>query len=107
MKNDVDHNQGSLIPSATIILRREQGGALEKLLLRRKTGNDPFAGAGSFLAAPSKTPMARSGTQWPSAARRAAVRELREEAGLEVFSPNLVPYSCWTSPVDKCTRLAL
>ncbi len=100
MKMDTDHSPKKPIPSATVILLREREGVPETLLVRRRPGTDPFAGAwvfpgGAIEAADGGAP---SGAAWPEAARRAAVRELREEAGLEIMACDLVPFSCWTSP---------
>lgn len=106
MKNDADHNQGSLIPSATIILLREQDGALQTLLLRRNPGDEPFADAWVFpggVIEKADGPY-RAADAWPMAARRAAVRELREETGLDVFSQGLVPFACWISPARMPRR---
>jgi 8-oxo-dGTP pyrophosphatase MutT (NUDIX family) len=106
MKNDADANQGSLIPAATIILLREQGGALQTLLLRRNPGDEPFAGAWVFPGGAIETADGsyRAGDAWPLAARPAAVRELREETGLSVFSQDPVPFACWISPTRMPRR---
>ena len=100
MQMDTDHSPGSPIPSATVILLREEEGALETLLVRRQPGTAPFAGAWVFPggAIESADGSAHPGDAWPQAARRAAVRELKEEADLDVMTRDLVPFSCWTSP---------
>ena len=100
MQMDIDHSRESPIPSATVILLREGDGGVETLLVRRQPGTAPFAGAwvfpgGAIEAADGST---HPGDAWPEAARRAAVRELQEEAGLDVMTHELVPFSCWTSP---------
>ncbi len=100
MKVNTDHSQESPIPSATVILLREGDGGVETLLVRRQPGTAPFAGAWVFPggAIEAADGSAHPGDAWPEAARRAAVRELREEAGLDVMTHELVPFSCWTSP---------
>jgi 8-oxo-dGTP pyrophosphatase MutT (NUDIX family) len=73
---------------------------LETLLLRRQQGRDPFAGAWVFPggAIEDTDGPIDSGQTWPPAARRAAVRELQEEAGLALSADRLVPFADWTSP---------
>jgi 8-oxo-dGTP pyrophosphatase MutT (NUDIX family) len=100
MKINTEHNPESPTPSATVILLREGKSILQTLLVRRQPGTAPFAGAWVF---PGGTIAAADGSihpgdAWPEAARRAAVRELKEEAGLDVMAHDLVPFSCWTSP---------
>jgi 8-oxo-dGTP pyrophosphatase MutT (NUDIX family) len=94
------------IPSATVILLRDAPGGLETLLIRRRQGREPFAGAWVF---PGGALEAIDGPQrirqaWPAAARRAAVRELAEEAGLVVLPEGLVPFADWTSPTTMPRR---
>ncbi|MBL0715804.1 MAG: NUDIX hydrolase [Desulfosarcina sp.] len=96
----------TLIPSATVILLREGACEVETLLLRRNLGADPFAGAWVF---PGGTIEASDGPlrkeeEWPPAARQAAVRELCEEAGLELAAEHLVPFSRWISPTSMPRR---
>ena len=100
MKNDADNSLVSPLPSATVILLREQGGTLETLLLRRNPGADPFAGAWVFPGGAIETAdgPVRPGDAWPAAARCAAARELREETGLDVRTQDLLPFACWTAP---------
>ncbi len=87
-------------PAATVILLQDGRHGLETLLVRRRPGNDPFAGAwvfpgGAIEAVDGPVP---SNPGWPLAARQAAVRELREEAGLSLAPDELVPFAHWTSP---------
>ena len=100
MQMDTDHTKESPIPSATVILLREGEGAMETLLVRRQPGTAPFAGAWVFPggAIEAADGSAHPGDAWTQAARRAAVRELKEETGLDIMTHDLVPFSCWTSP---------
>jgi 8-oxo-dGTP pyrophosphatase MutT (NUDIX family) len=100
------HRAEDLVPSATIILLRDDRGALETLLLRRRQGRDPFAGAWVFPggAVEETDGPIGPGQAWPPAARHAAVRELQEEAGLALSADSLVPFSDWTSPTTMPRR---
>jgi 8-oxo-dGTP pyrophosphatase MutT (NUDIX family) len=70
-------------PSATVVVIRDAD-ALEVLLLERQRGNAWVFPGGKLDAADG--PL---GASWEAAARRAAVREAREEAGVDgkVISP--------------------
>ncbi|HSS12157.1 MAG TPA: NUDIX domain-containing protein [Acidimicrobiales bacterium] len=95
------------IPAATVVLLRDQPGGLEVLLLRR---NSALAFGGMWVfpggrvdagdAAPGN-----SGDAVP-AARRAAAREAQEEAGLEVDSHTMVPFSHWVPPPTAPKRFS-
>ena len=92
--------------SATVILLQDGRHGLETLLLRRNQGRDPFAGAWVFPGGAIEDidgPLP-AGKGWPRAARQAAVRELREEAGLSLTPDDLVPFSQWTSPTTMPRR---
>jgi 8-oxo-dGTP pyrophosphatase MutT (NUDIX family) len=94
------------IPSATVILLRDAPGDLETLLIRRRQGRAPFAGAWVFPGGALEAidgPL-RAQQAWPPAARRAAARELAEEAGLVVSPDALVPFADWTSPTTMPHR---
>ena len=88
-------------PSATVVLLRDTGGAgsrLEFLLLQRasregKPGAWVFPGG---KVEPGDVIAGDPGS--PESALRAAVRETREEAGLEVAAARLVAISRWITP---------
>ena len=80
-------------PSATVILLREGSARLELLLLQRPSGSWVFPGGRvepEDLAAGETDPV--------EVARRTAVRETREEAGLELAAEGLRPISRWITP---------
>ena len=91
------------VPAATVILLRDcEGGAggLETLMLRR---NSKLAFVGGMWVFPGgrvddadREGLARNDEL--ACARRAAVREAGEEAGLDVDERTLVPFSHWTPP---------
>ena len=79
-------------PSATVVVIRDAD-ALEVLLLERQRGNAWVFPGGKIDAADG--PL---GESWEAAARRAAVREAREEAGLALAPEALLPISRWITP---------
>ena len=89
------------IPAATVVLLRDAtDGGIETLMLRR---NSKIAFGGMWVFPGGRVDDAdRSGLDSAddvAAARRAAVREAVEEAGLEVDESALVPHSHWTPPL--------
>jgi 8-oxo-dGTP pyrophosphatase MutT (NUDIX family) len=88
---------GAVLPAATVVVVRDGALGLEVLLLERvsKPGRPgPSVFPGSRVEA-----LDRSGGALDDAAfRRAAVRETREEAGLELRAEALLPISRWITP---------
>ena len=94
-------------PAATVVLLRDRSGGLEVLLARRSSklafhgGAWVFPGGridpGDYGDAPDD--LAR-------AARRAAVREAKEEAGVDVDPDAMVHLSNWTTPEGSPKRFA-
>ena len=104
------------VPAATVILLRDGEDGLETLMLRR---NSKLAFAGGHWVFPGgrvdaddlePTPDGEvPGTEDArtfAAAKRAAVREAAEEAGLAVDVDALVPFSHWTPPPVAIKRYA-
>jgi 8-oxo-dGTP pyrophosphatase MutT (NUDIX family) len=103
-----------LIPAATVVLLRDGDHGIETLMLRR---NRSLAFAGGMwvwpggridprdhAGDPGRTSSAGDGLE--AAARRAAVRETHEEAGLVVEERTLVWFSHWTPPEISPKRFA-
>lgn len=87
-------------PAATVVPLRTGDTGMEILLLRRNPALAFHGGAWVFPGG-----RVDDGDRAPeeeadplAAARRAAVREAREEAGLDLAPGRLVPYSRWTTP---------
>ncbi|MCD2442966.1 NUDIX domain-containing protein [Agromyces sp. SYSU K20354] len=85
--------------AATVVLLRDGERGLEVLLAERPGDRGSFAGAWVFPGgAVEPADVAGDAIGSIEAARRAAVRETREEVGLEVDADELVPIAVWTPP---------
>ena len=86
-------------PSATTVLIRDADGDIEVLLLQRSPRRDgspwPWVFPGGKI---EPADLAGHSDDPESSARRAAIRETREEAGLEIQNSNLVTISRWITP---------
>jgi 8-oxo-dGTP pyrophosphatase MutT (NUDIX family) len=89
-------------PAATVVLLREGRGAVEVLLLRRNAQLAFHGGAWVFPGG-RVDPGEGAGEE---GARRAAVREAGEEAGLALDPASLVRLSHWTTPEGQPRRFA-
>lgn len=87
-------------PSATVVLVRDASPGLEVLLVRRSKKLSFHGGAwvfpGGRIDPADRSPEAPDDVV--AAARRAAARELREEANLEIDPEHLRPISRWITP---------
>jgi 8-oxo-dGTP pyrophosphatase MutT (NUDIX family) len=93
------------IPAATVVLVRDGPDGIESLMLHR---NSKLAFGGMWVFPGGRIdPGDREGASGDDeAARRAAVREAREEAGLEVDATSLVWISHWLPPSVAPKRFA-
>ncbi len=83
-------------PAATVVPLRDGNDGLETLMLRR---NSKIAFGGMWVFPGGRVDEAdRVGSDERAGARRAAVRESLEEAGLAIEEGSLVPFSHWTPP---------
>jgi 8-oxo-dGTP pyrophosphatase MutT (NUDIX family) len=96
------------IPAATVVLLRDRAGGPEALLLRRNAALSSHAGLWVFPGGRIDPEDARTedGTDDLAAARRAAVREAKEEASLDVDGESLVPFAHWCPPAAFPVRFA-
>jgi 8-oxo-dGTP pyrophosphatase MutT (NUDIX family) len=91
----------AVIPSATIVLVRDNADDLEVLLLRRARQLNSFAGVWVFpggAVEDGDIPDMETASSMATA-RHTAIRELAEETGLAMDPDVLVPLSRWTAPV--------
>jgi 8-oxo-dGTP pyrophosphatase MutT (NUDIX family) len=97
------------VPAATVVLLRDGPAGLETLMLRRARSLAFAAGAWVFPGGRIDPPdypggeVAGAPAALEVAARNAAVRETREEAGLVLDRDALVPFAHWT-PGGKTER---
>jgi 8-oxo-dGTP pyrophosphatase MutT (NUDIX family) len=88
-------------PAATVILLRGGADALEVLLVQRNPQARFMGGAWVFPGGS----VDRTEGEGDAALRAAAVREVAEEAGIEIADPRiLVPFSRWITPAQVKTR---
>ena len=85
-------------PSATVVALRRHEMRLEVLLLKRSHQLDIHGGAWVFPGGSIDPVDRREADDELNAARRAAVRELFEEAGLKLSPKDLVVFQRWTTP---------
>lgn len=97
---DEELNPGPAVvprPAATVILLRGAGEGLQVLLVRRNPSARFMGGAWVFPGGA----VDRDEGRGDPALRAAALRELREEAGIELASPQaLIPFSRWITPEE-------
>jgi 8-oxo-dGTP pyrophosphatase MutT (NUDIX family) len=85
-------------PSATAVLLRDAPGGFEMLLVQRASKLAFHGGAWVFPGGRIDPGDHAPGADLDGAARRAAVRETHEEAGLEIDATSLVEFARWTTP---------
>ncbi|MGD9762757.1 MAG: NUDIX domain-containing protein [Candidatus Binatia bacterium] len=91
-------------PAATVVLLRNAGVACEVLLVRRSAQLKFHGGAWVFPGGRIEEVDYAEAPDVVTAARRAAVREAREEAGLVLGPEQLVLVSRWITPVQMPIR---
>jgi len=94
------------VPAATVVLLRDTDDGLETLMVRR---NSKLAFAGGMWVFPGgrvDPDDVPDDGDVIEAARRAAVREAREEADLAVDGSAMVPFSHWVPPPVAAKRFA-
>ncbi len=90
--------------AATVVLIRDRPGGCEVLLVRRNAQLSFHGGAWVFPGGRLDPGDYAGGSDPVAAARRAAVREAREEAGLVLQPEELVMISRWVTPVQLPKR---
>ncbi len=102
----VDEASRPLGVAATVVLLRDGAAGLEVLLLERPRSRGSFAGAWVFPGgALDPEDYGAVELDEEDAARRAAVRETREETALEVADNELIPVAVWSPPAQAPKRM--
>jgi 8-oxo-dGTP pyrophosphatase MutT (NUDIX family) len=86
------------LPSATVVVLRDGAAGLEVLLLDRVPSAEGKPGPSVFPGGRVDPADREDGAGGDAFLRRAAVREAREEAGLELAAEALLPISRWITP---------
>jgi 8-oxo-dGTP pyrophosphatase MutT (NUDIX family) len=94
---EATREEGDPIPAATVVLVREREGGIETLMLK-KNSKLAFGGMWVFPGGRIDDEDSEGAPDMETAARRAAVREAREEAALVVDEGSLAFISHWTPP---------
>lgn len=97
-------DEAPILPAATVVLLREGRDAPEVLLLRRSSKLAFHGGAWVFPG--GRVDLDAGESDDDAGARRAAVREAHEEAGLEIDAASLVQLAHWTTPEGQPRRFA-
>jgi len=94
------------VEAATVVILRDGERGVETLLLRRNSKLGFAGGAWVFPGGRVDPDDRRPGDDDEASARRAAVREVAEEAGLVIEESSLVAFSHWTPPMVAIKRFA-
>lgn len=93
--------------AATVVLLRESANGLEVLLLRRNAAVQFAGGLWVFPGGAIDTAdFAESSHDTMAAAKRAAIREAREETGIDIENCQLQFFAHWTTPEGSVKRYA-
>ena len=95
-----------LVPAATVVILRDGVDGVETLLLRRNSKLAFGGGAWVFPGGRVDEEDRVDGEDEQAWARRAAVREAAEEAGIELELEELVPFAHWTPPLAQVKRFS-
>jgi 8-oxo-dGTP pyrophosphatase MutT (NUDIX family) len=94
------------VPAATVVLVRDSADGLETLMVRRSSKLEFAGGMWVFPGGRVDPDDIPPDGDVIEAARRAAVREAREEADLVVDGDALVPFTHWVPPPVTAKRFA-
>lgn len=98
-------DEAGIYPAATVLLLREANPGVELLYLRRNAALSFHGGAWVYPGGRiDREDFAEAPDDLDAAARRAAVREAEEEAGVAVDSDSLVQLAEWTTPAIRPKR---
>ncbi len=104
-KNKSDQPLPEAIPAATVVLIRDHSGGVEVLMLK-KNSKISFGGMWVFPGGRIDDEDRGDNRDSLTAARYAAARETREEAGLNTSPEDFVWFAHWTPPASTPKRFA-
>jgi 8-oxo-dGTP pyrophosphatase MutT (NUDIX family) len=94
-------------PAATVVLLRETAAGVETLLLRRHVQVQFASGMWVFPGGRvDDSDVAAANGDILAAAKKAAIRETREETGLDISASQLQLFAHWTTPAGEPKRYA-
>jgi 8-oxo-dGTP pyrophosphatase MutT (NUDIX family) len=96
----------AVAPAATVVVLRNTRAGFELLLVQRASELAFHGGAWVFPGGRVDAADRREATDEIELARRAAVREASEEAGLLLSPQSLLPIAHWTTPKGRARRFA-
>ena len=91
-------NSAAAMPAATVVVARDGASGLEVLLVQRSEAVSHMGGMWVFPGGKVDPQDAQPAASPLETARAAAIRETREEVGLEVSDEQLLYLSHWTTP---------
>jgi 8-oxo-dGTP pyrophosphatase MutT (NUDIX family) len=107
LRPDAKPSGAVAVPAATVVLIRDGRAGLEVLLARRSSQLAFHGGAWVFPGGRiDPEDYGDAPDDEPAAARRAAAREAKEEAGVDVDAEKLLHVSSWTTPEISPKRFA-
>lgn len=93
-------------PAATVVALKVIDDALHVLMLKRNPALPAYGGAWVFPGGRVDAEDFSRGSDEYLAARVAAAREAKEEAGIDIHDEELVPFAHWTTPVIRPKRFS-
>ena len=92
--------------AATVVVLRDGRRGLEALLLQRSQSVSFAPGAWVFPGGVAEPEDSQPGWTSKAIAKRAAIRETREECAVGLAASELVPFAHWTTPESESKRFA-
>ena len=106
MHGSSDDDTQEAAPAATVVLLRKASTGFELLLVQRAAELAYHGGAWVFPGGRVEAADRDGDTDEIAVARKAAIREADEEAGLALRTEDLVPFAHWTTPKGRARCFA-
>lgn len=95
-----------IFPAATVVLTRDSEQGIEVLMVKRQQKLSAYGGAWVFPGGKVDPHEVEAADDELGAAHVAAVREVKEETGLDLESGALRPFSYWLTPAIRPKRFS-